>query len=72
MLYRTGSAVGLSPNDAELFADGKSTPDVEDDGPTPDQGPTFVGSVIKQESGRLTVMFPAEVPGLDDPRNLWR
>lgn len=63
---RTGSAIGLSAHDVE-FSTGH-----RDDAKMPEQGPTFVGSVVKQESGRLTVMFPTNVPGLDDPRNLWR
>lgn len=72
-LTRTGSAVGLSPNDADLFVhkeDALSSDASETSGPG--QGPAFVGSIVKQEPGRLTVMFPRQVPGLDDPRNLWR
>jgi hypothetical protein len=66
----TGSAVRLSRDEVDY-----ARPEEAEGGPTSrpiDSEKVIVGSVVKQESGRLTVMFPRDVHGLEDGQQLWR
>jgi len=66
---RAGSAIRLSRDEVDYAR--PEDPEAQSKRPI-DTEEVIVGSVVKQESGRLTVMFPRDVAELDHAQQLWR